>query len=92
MVNWSPLLLTTSKLINAVEPDTIPKAKFKVREPSKELNRFEVGNNLKTGLDGARKLGVVVINVDADDFIQGTVKFCLIFTTRHILSLVSFGN
>jgi hypothetical protein len=69
------LSLFCSKLINAVTADTIPSAKINMK---KNLSFFECVTNLDRALDAARSLGLVVVNIGAQDLYQGRVPVCSI--------------
>jgi hypothetical protein len=60
--------LSGSQLLNKIKPEALPKV------PNATANPFEVLENHKAVLDGARKIGATIVNVGPEDLRDGTVR------------------
>eukprot|EP01114_Cavostelium_apophysatum_P019212 TRINITY_DN612_c0_g1_i1.p1 TRINITY_DN612_c0_g1~~TRINITY_DN612_c0_g1_i1.p1 ORF type:complete len:1057 (-),score=503.20 TRINITY_DN612_c0_g1_i1:85-3255(-) len=62
------------KFINYVVPGTIPPSKINIK---KNLNRFEVNENLDNALRFSNQIGIKVVNMGAEDFTERKVTLIL---------------
>lgn len=63
--------LILSKLINDSVPDTIDTRVLNFPKGSKQLNKFQMAENANVVINSAKGIGCVVVNVHAEDIIDG---------------------
>lgn len=63
--------LILSKLINDSVPDTIDTRVLNFPKKGKALNNFTISENANIVINSAKAIGCVVVNVHAEDFIEG---------------------
>jgi len=63
--------LILSKLINDSVPDTIDTRVLNFPKKGKSLNNFTISENANIVINSAKAIGCVVVNVHAEDFIEG---------------------
>lgn len=63
--------LVLSKLINDSVPDTIDTRVLNLPKKGKKLNNFQMTENANIVINSAKAIGCVVVNVHADDIIEG---------------------
>lgn len=63
--------LVLSKLINDSVPDTIDTRVLNVPKTGKQLNQFQMTENANIVINSAKGIGCVVVNVHAEDIIDG---------------------
>ncbi|KAK9479402.1 calponin homology domain-containing protein [Lipomyces japonicus] len=63
--------LVLSKLINDSVPDTIDERVLNKAKPGKRLNNFTMTENANIVINSAKAIGCVVVNVHAEDIIDG---------------------
>ncbi|KAK9451961.1 calponin homology domain-containing protein [Limtongia smithiae] len=63
--------LVLSKLINDSVPDTIDERVLNKAKPGKKLNNFTMTENANIVINSAKAIGCIVVNVHAEDIIDG---------------------
>jgi hypothetical protein len=65
--------LLLCKLINMIQPDAVDFANVNIKTT---LNIFQKTENINTAISAAKKLGISVVNIGAQDIIEGRCVSC----------------